>query len=120
MLDSDEPKPLTTFLRRARQQRLYARQRRAGEFQRRVTANEAERLVRSAGFTIENSWYHNLAAFKWLAKNIEENQEENFTRFWLDVEARLNRDFSVALDRPIRGDVSALWQITPSRTLLLR
>jgi SAM-dependent methyltransferase len=120
MFDCDEPKALTTFLRRARQQRLYARNRRTGEFQRRVAANEAERLVRSAGFMIENSWYHNLAVFKWLAKNIEDDQEENFMRFWLDVEARLNRDFSITLDSPIRGDVSALWQIAPSRTLLLR
>jgi len=89
-------------------------------FQRRVTVAEADSLIEAVGFTVERVWYHNVEAFKRLAKTIPPHRADEFAAFWLSVEDRLNSDFAGRSPDERRGDTSTLWEVAASRTLLLR
>lgn len=121
VFDPDDRRGSWEALRSLKENLLLGRRPRDGRpYQRRVPVAEADQLIRAAGFRVEACWYQNLVPFKWLSKQVRADQAEEFMAFWLDVESTLNRDFGAELSAPVRGDSSALWQIAPARTLLLR
>lgn len=88
-------------------------------YQRRVTADELTALIAGSPFTLEQDWFHNLDAFKDLAKTVPPERQQAFMDFWLQVESRLNDEFRVAVPEH-RGESTNLWSRMASRTLLLR
>lgn len=90
-----------------------------GHYQARVEKGDADLMVLNAGFeTIENR-YENLASLKNLSVSVPADERARFATFWLDVEARLNKDFDIAVKGHL-GDTSLLWREMASRTLTLR
>jgi SAM-dependent methyltransferase len=87
-------------------------------FQARVIREEADRLVREAGFEILRIRYENLRSFKVLSKTIEASKRSEFARLWLDVEDRLNAEFGTTGSHFL-GDNVNLWREMGSRTLEL-
>lgn len=89
-------------------------------YQRRVCAEDADRLVVESGFRIERVYYHNLICLKDLAKTMPEGHRQRFAAWWMDSEKLLNEQFHVRLPEKRFGDSSNLWQQMLSRTLCLR
>ncbi len=98
---------------------LLARLGYVNHFQARVHRTAADRLVRDAGFVVESQRYENITCLKELAKFMPQHQKESFHRCWLELEDRLNTEFSTPAN-PRFGDAEALWQVMPTRTLRLR
>lgn len=88
-------------------------------YQQRVIAEEADQMVKDAGFRIKRVDYHNLASLKDLAKSIPDDLKEIYAKYWLDAEITLNSYFQRAMLAPQKGDSINLWRQMPSRTLCL-
>lgn len=88
-------------------------------YQRRVTAEDADRLVAESGFHIERVDYHNLISLKDLAKSIPENLQQHYASWWLETEKYLNEKFRSQIGDKQLGDITNLWKQMPSRTLCL-
>lgn len=93
---------------------------READYQQRVDAAVADRRVFEHGFAIERVDYHNLLSLKELVKTIPDSQREMFSRWWLEVELALNRQFRYRLDDERYGDHVNLSRQMLSRTLCLR
>lgn len=89
-------------------------------YQRRVLADDADRLAVQNGFDIERVDYANIDNFKNLAKTIPETKSQDFSRLWIETEHRLNKGFKEKLSSERFGDDTNLWHIMSSRTLVLR
>lgn len=86
-------------------------------YQSRVDSNTLEEMVGSAGFKILEVHYENCQDLKTLARYIGKDRAEDYCRFWIEVEKKLN-EFKRTIPRD-RGDTCNLWQVMPSRTLKL-
>ncbi len=89
-------------------------------YQRRVSYQEVEELVKQVGFQVIKSEYSNLASFKALQKTISPVHQQEFATFWSDVESTLNDKFIEEGGKVILGDFTNLWQQMASRTLYLK
>lgn len=90
------------------------------DYLRRVPRAESERLAVAAGFAIERSWYANLADLKLLAKSVPPEREEEFVRWWRQVEDDLNQRFAAPTGSLVPGDTASLWSAMTSLNLVLR
>lgn len=93
---------------------------RQSHYQRRVMAEDADRLVTEAGFCIERVDYHNLICLKDLAKAMPKDLQQAFAQWWLGAEQTLNERFRAELATSLYGDHTNLWRQMLSRTLRLR
>lgn len=98
---------------------LWPRIGRIGLYEARVPRAAADHMIAKAGFEIAAERYENLTSFKSLVKTLPEERRQAFTRLWLDVEERLNREFRVEGTEHL-GDTANLWREMGSRTLELR
>ncbi|MGQ4648741.1 methyltransferase domain-containing protein [Lyngbya aestuarii] len=89
-----------------------------GGFQQRVYQAEVDDLVKSIGFKTLDQFYSNLSSLKGLQKYISPARQEDFSKFWLDIENTLNTKFNEE-GGISRGDSANLWQVMVSRTLVL-
>ncbi len=89
-------------------------------YQRRVVAEDIDRLIARQGFSIQRVAYHNLTCLKQLYKTVPSHQQEAFVRHWLEIESALNRDCAANMTVVCHGDRVNLWQYMPTRTLYLR
>lgn len=90
-----------------------------GQFQATVRKPDADRMIAAAGLVAEGDRYENLESMKALAKTIPADRRADFAAMWLDLEDRLNADFT-AQAAAFNGDTTNLWREMASRTLELR
>ncbi len=88
-------------------------------YQQRVHRLIADEMVNQCDFEIVDEFYSNLTCFKELHKTLPNELHEEFSRLWVEVEERLNRSFRVEGNLE-RGDTRNLWDVMPSRTLVLK
>lgn len=121
-LDLDLPSGWSGELRKAFENRMaktWARRKRFDRYQARVDRAELDdRLLPEAGLRCEETFYSNLSDLKWLYRSVPAEKRPGFVDLWVEFERRLNEfreDGAV-----VRGDRTNLWQVMPSRTLVLR
>lgn len=88
-------------------------------FQQRAIRAEVDRLVQKIGFEVEEVFYSNIASLKGLHSSVPQERSEEFTKLWLELEERLNRDFLCERTEYL-GDTSNLWKVMGTRTLVLK
>lgn len=91
---------------------------RISSYQRRVMAADLEPLVHDVGLQILDSRFDNLLALKTLARSIPADLKDEYVRFWLGIEERLNSEFRFQ-GKPVMGDPANLWTQMVSKTLVL-
>ena len=89
-------------------------------YQSTVRKEDADRMIADAGFTVVDDRYENLEGIKNLSKTIEAASRAGFARMWLDLEGRLNREFTRQSAQAFHGDSTNLWLELASRTLELK
>lgn len=92
---------------------------RPGAFQKRVRRNIMTDLIEKAGFETAGDFYSNLASLKDLFKTIPADKQDSFMRFWVQIENEINEDYR-SQQKETLGDTENVWQVMPSRTLILR
>jgi SAM-dependent methyltransferase len=98
---------------------LWPRMGRDNLYQSRVLRSEADKLVVEAGFVTVEERYENLRSLKNLAKSVPPDRVQEFTRWWIEVEDRLNERYRSTGEMRMGDDVN-LWREMGSRTLVLR
>lgn len=88
-------------------------------YQSRVPRDRIDRAVKEAGFEISEAFYSNLEDFKGFVKTLSEDKKQQFMKFWIDTEKRLNDEFRLETSET-NLDPCNLWEIMGSRTLVLR
>jgi SAM-dependent methyltransferase len=91
---------------------------RVGDFQKRVPRTEMDTMVSGLGYSVRDEFYSNLGSLKAIARTIPPEQASDFSRMWVELEDRLNREFKNE-GRTQRGDSVNLWVSMASRTLVL-
>lgn len=89
-------------------------------YQKRVTAQEADRLVATNGFQIERVDYHNLLCLKELSKIMPPHLQKPYAAWWLEAEKHLNDHMRAPCSEERYGDCCNLWRVMLSRTLKLK
>lgn len=89
-------------------------------YQSRVDRVEIDAAIAEAGFDVVESRYENLSTLKDLWKLIETGSQTDFMNDWIAFEDTLNARYASSLAEPRAGDVINLWQVMPTRSLLLR
>jgi SAM-dependent methyltransferase len=87
-------------------------------YQARVYRADADRMIAAAGFRVRSVRYENIVSFKHLVKSVPPDKTQEFMRFWIDAETRLNEHFAVETC-PALGDTALLWRELPARTIEL-
>jgi len=87
-------------------------------FQQRVIQAEIDQLIQDLGWQIERVFYSNLECLKSFIKTLPDEQKPAFTQVWVDLETLLNEQFAQVGAEHL-GDPINLWQVMPSRTLVL-
>ena len=88
-------------------------------YKRRVPRDEADGLVRDAGFDVLRDYYSNLLSMKEIVKSLPYEDAARFTGWWVDIERVLNETYRRD-GEPLFGDTVNLWRGMVSRTLVLR
>ncbi len=113
------PGELRTALENLRA-KTWAKKRRFDRYQSRVDRAELDlELLPEVGFRCEETFYSNLRDIKLLYRSIPAERRPAFVRSWVEFETKLNEDFRTE-GLAERGDPTNLWQVMPSRTLVLR
>lgn len=89
-------------------------------FQARVHRHAIGQLISAFGFRVINTHYNNLTNFKQLDKTLTDDRQQDFMRFWMDIENDLNSRFLIDGNKTYLGDQCNLWQVMGSRTLVLK
>ena len=94
-------------------------------YQRRVNRDAADRMVREAGFEVEQVFYSNMPSLKGFYGEMEtfgwpEQAREEYARKWQELEDFLNAQLLRDEARPRLGDRANLWTHTLSRTMVLK
>ncbi|MFB6181775.1 MAG: class I SAM-dependent methyltransferase [Candidatus Magasanikbacteria bacterium] len=87
-------------------------------YQERVNYNNTKKLLKEEGFQITNQFYSNLENFKGLSKHIKDTDEQEFTKFWIETETKLNKSFKKREN--YKEDINNLWRIMGSNTFVLK
>lgn len=90
------------------------------QYRLRIPIEEAEKLVKDAGFKISSVRYGNLTNFKDLTKTVQVEQKEAFVDFWISVEDELNAKFMTTMQETRYGSKRNLWSVMVSVTLALQ
>lgn len=88
-------------------------------YQSRVRRLDIVRMISAAGLVIAEERYDNLKSLKQLSKTIPPDRMQEFARWWIEAEDRLNQRFRAQTEERMGDDVN-LWREMGSRTLVLR
>ena len=89
-------------------------------YQSRVDRGWIDAAIARAGFDVVETRYENLSALKDLWKLVEPSAQTDFMNDWIAYEETLNLRYAASLPAPRAGDVVNLWQVMPTRSLVLR